>query len=134
MLDYESLSSRESALRNKSVSRLKKMVSDSLQHLRDPKLGMVSISDLVLSRDLRHAKVFVRVVGCDSKQAALPSIRVLNRAKGHVRHTLGASKQLSVVPTLTFIFDDTVENANRMEFLLHTESQNGQGSSDPETE
>ena len=61
------------------------------QELRDPRLGMVSVTAVKVSRDLAHARVYVTRLGSDSEEEAQPGIDVLNGAAGYLRTQLARS-------------------------------------------
>ena len=83
--------------------------------VKDPKVGFVSISDVEVSRDLAHAKVFVTVF--DAERAP-ESIRALQRAAGFLRSRLGQTMRIRNVPELHFRHDDSVETGMRMDELI----------------
>lgn len=84
------------------------------RELRDPKLGMVTVADVEVSRDYSHAKVFVTVLGAEPAD----SIPILNAASGHLRHLLGQRMMLRTVPALKFIYDETIQRGNRLSRLI----------------
>ena len=85
--------------------------------IRDPRLGMVSISAVSLSRDLGYAKVHVSVLG-DDVQAA-ESVEILNRAAGFLRHRLGKLLHIRTVPELHFLHDRSLEEGARLGALIN---------------
>jgi ribosome-binding factor A len=85
--------------------------------LRDPRLGMVTVSDVELSRDLAHAKVFVTVMNTGESPAQ--NIEILNRAAGHLRHGLGQRMMIRNVPQLHFHYDSSLDYGSRMSKLIH---------------
>ena len=85
--------------------------------IKDPRLGMVSISAVSVSRDLGHAKVYVSVLG-DEVQAA-ESIEVLNHAAGFLRHRLGRTLHIRTVPELKFLHDRSLEEGARIGALIN---------------
>jgi ribosome-binding factor A len=87
--------------------------------LEDPRIGMVTVTEARLSPDLKHARVFVSVMGDESQIAE--SMKALNRASGFVRRQLGGTLRLKYVPELHFTYDDTVRSASRIEELLSEE-------------
>lgn len=98
---------------------LRKELSTLIQfQLRDPRLGMVSITDVEVSKDLSHAKVFVTVLGVDDRKAAEPSVAVLNRASGFMRSELARISTMRIVPALHFVFDESVQRGLRMSALI----------------
>ncbi len=102
-------------------------VSDYLQRelallvqreLRDPRLGMVSVTAVDVSRDLAHARVFVTLLGCDSEADAKPALDVLNGAGGFLRSSLARSAPMRTVPRLRFVFDSSVGRGRDLEALI----------------
>lgn len=84
---------------------------------KDPRLvGLVTVTGVEVSRDLRHARVFVTILGSDSERAA--SIDALESMKGHLRSRLAKTLRLRVAPELGFRLDDSVARAARIESLL----------------
>jgi len=83
--------------------------------VKDPAVGFVSISDVEVSRDLAHARVFVTVF--DPARAA-DSISALQRAAGFLRTRLGQNMRIRNVPELHFRHDDSVETGMRMDRLI----------------
>lgn len=84
--------------------------------LKDPRLGMVTVSALRLSRDLSYAKVYVTVLGEQSKKKE--SVEVLNHAAGFLRKSLGQCLKLRVVPELHFVYDESVEKGIHLTNLI----------------
>jgi ribosome-binding factor A len=87
------------------------------EEIKDPRLGMVSISGVEVSSDLAHAKVFISVLGDDA--AVTASVRVLNNAAGFLRRRLGARMRLRVVPRLKFFHDRSLAEGARMDALIN---------------
>lgn len=84
--------------------------------VKDPRLGMVSISGVEVSRDMAHAKIFVSVLG--EGQIAKESLEVLTRAASFLRRELGRRMLLRSVPQLRFIHDRSLEEGARMSALI----------------
>jgi len=95
------------------------------QELRDPRLGMVSISRVELSRDLAHAKVHFTVLGGEGSAEAAAAI--LNRAAGYLRHLLGQRIVARVTPELRFLHDAALERGRRVTALLDALAEGGEG-------
>ncbi|MGB5305470.1 MAG: 30S ribosome-binding factor RbfA [Gammaproteobacteria bacterium] len=85
--------------------------------LKDPRLGMTSISAVEVSRDMSHAKVHVSVLG-DAEQAA-ESVAVLNGAAGFLRHKLGKALHIRIIPRLHFYLDRSLEEGARIGALIN---------------
>ena len=84
--------------------------------IKDPRLGMVSISGAEVSRDLAYATVYISVLGDD--KAVADSLAVLNRAAGFLRHRLGQIMRIRIVPQLKFEFDSSLQEGARMDALI----------------
>jgi ribosome-binding factor A len=82
----------------------------------DPRLGMVSISGVEVSRDLSHAKVFFSTLG--EQQDADMSLEVLQGAAGFLRHLLGQRLAMRHVPQLHFKQDHSLEQGARLSALI----------------
>lgn len=85
--------------------------------IKDPRLGMVSVSAVQVSRDLSHAKVHVSVLG-NEKQSG-ESVTVLNHASGFLRHKLGKLMHIRVIPELRFYLDRSLEEGARLGALIN---------------
>ncbi|MGM0680549.1 MAG: 30S ribosome-binding factor RbfA [Pseudomonadota bacterium] len=87
------------------------------QEIQDPRLGMVTVSAVEVSRDLAHAKVFITVLD-DQQQDIAASLEVLNRASGFLRHELGRRMTLRTVPMLRFVYDESMARGNELSRLI----------------
>lgn len=85
--------------------------------LNDPRLGMVSISAVEVSRDMSHAKVYVSVLG--NEEQSTGSVTVLNHAAGFLRHKLGKSMHIRVIPEMRFYLDRSLEEGARLGALIN---------------
>lgn len=86
--------------------------------MRDPRVGMVMVNDVEVSRDLAHAKVFVTVVGKDSEQEAREVITVLNDASGFLRSRLARESTMRTTPRLSFVYDSSVLRGQNLSRLI----------------
>ncbi len=84
--------------------------------LRDPRVGLVTMTGVELSRDQSHAKVFFTVLGAES--AAADATEGLQRAAGFLRSQLAHRLTTRKVPELHFHFDDSVERGVRLSRLI----------------
>jgi ribosome-binding factor A len=84
--------------------------------LKDPRVGFASITHVEVSGDLRHAKVFVSVMGSEEEQAA--SIKGLKHASGYLRHELAERIVLRYMPELVFKLDTSIEEGSRVLELI----------------
>ena len=84
---------------------------------KDPRLvGMITVTAVDVTRDMRHAKVFVSIMGTDAERAA--TVEALNGMTGHLRTRLAKAMSLRVAPSLSFKVDESVARAARIETLL----------------
>lgn len=86
--------------------------------MRDPRVAMVSITDVEVSKDLAHAKVFFTAMGKDSAEEAQGISDALNKAAGFLRRQLSKDSTLRTVPALRFQFDASVGRGRYMEDLI----------------
>ena len=84
--------------------------------VKDPRIGMVTLTDVEVTSDYAHAKVFFTALG-DTAQVAAAS-EGLNRAAGFLRHELGHRIKLRSIPQLHFIHDESVERGVRLSQLI----------------
>jgi ribosome-binding factor A len=84
--------------------------------VKDPRIGMVTITDVEVSRDLAHAKVYFTTFG--NEQAVLASKRGLESAAGFLRRELGRHMKIRTVPGLRFLYDDTQQKGRRVSTLI----------------
>ena len=98
---------------------LQRELAAVIQHgVRDPRVGMVSITGVDVSRDLRHARVYYTVMGIDSSEDASESTEVLNKAAGFLRSQLSKSSNMRSVPQLRFYFDSSIGRGRELEDLI----------------
>jgi ribosome-binding factor A len=86
--------------------------------LSDPRLKMVSVTGVDVSRDLSHAKVFFTQMGVDDAEAAAMTTSTLDRASGFLRSEIARTATLRTVPKLRFCFDESVGRGRDMEALI----------------
>src|ERR1700722_16887502 len=86
---------------------VREVLSDAIsKDLKDPRVGFVTVTSVKTSPDLRHARVYVSVLGNEPERAA--SLEGLRSAHGYLQGRLGSELTLKHTPTLTFEYDDTV--------------------------
>jgi ribosome-binding factor A len=88
------------------------------RELRDPRIGMVSVTGVEVSRDLGHARVYVTVLGADTAEQAAENVEALNRAAGFLRSQLSRDSSMRSVPQLRFYFDSSVGRGRDLEALI----------------
>ena len=87
-----------------------------LRDLKDPRIGFVTITDVVMSPDLRQAKVYFSRIGTEAERAE--SQRGLQAAAGFMRRELGHRLALKFAPELRFFYDESLETGSRIDRLL----------------
>jgi len=98
-------------------ARIKQIVATALeQQVKDPRLGMVTITDVRLTGDLHDATVFYTVLGDEVQRA--DTAEALESAKGALRTEVGRQTGVRFTPTLTFTLDAVPETANQIAELL----------------
>jgi ribosome-binding factor A len=95
---------------------LKQEIARVILELKDPRIGFATVMDVRTSPDLRHARVYVSVLGEESEKQ--DTIAALGRARGFVRARVGEEVSLKYLPELHFELDRTLERAARIEELL----------------
>ena len=85
------------------------------QDIKDPDIGFISVSDVEVTRDLAHAKVYVTVF---EEGRAPGTLKALKRAAGFLRSRLGQEMRIRSVPELHFLHDASVETGQKMDRLI----------------
>ena len=89
-----------------------------LRDLKDPRIGMVTLTTVQVSDDLRHAKIYFSCVGDEATQQR--SLNGLRSAAGFIRRQLMRRLQLRHAPELVFVFDTALAGAEHLSNLLRT--------------
>lgn len=96
---------------------LKTELSQIIQHeLKDPRIGFVSITDVEVSDDLRHARVFVSVLGDD--EAKTQTMAGLHSAQGFIRGEVAKRMRTRYTPEIAFKLDQSIERGTRVMSLI----------------
>jgi ribosome-binding factor A len=99
------------------AGRIKQIVATVIEtQIKDPRLGMVTITDCRVTGDLHDATIFYTVFGDDAERAA--SAIALESAKGVLRSEVGRQTGVRFTPTLTFIPDALPDSARHIDDLL----------------
>src|SRR5262249_51429581 len=83
--------------------------------MKDPRVGMITISMVKVSKDLAHAKIYVSVM---MEEHAEETLKTLNKATAFLRALLAKRMKIRVMPALSFVYDDTIIKANRLSKLI----------------
>jgi len=96
---------------------MRQVLGDAIaQELKDPRIGFVTVTDVKTSQDLRHARVYVSVLGTDEEQEA--TLDGLRSAHGVLQGQVARELRLKRTPELEFELDHTAERAARLERLI----------------
>lgn len=102
-------------------------VSDAIQRLlgqvipneiRDPRIGLVNINEVTVTRDMAYAKVYVTFVGVDDEKDSIAAASILNKASGFLRTFLAKELSMRTVPKLQFIYDKTSVKGQALSTLI----------------
>jgi ribosome-binding factor A len=100
----------------KHAERVRELVAGALRGIKDPRLGMITITDSRITPDLREATVYYTVLGDVEQQSATAA--ALESAKGLLRSTVGKALGLRHSPSLTFEQDVVQDNVRHIDELL----------------
>ncbi|NWG12456.1 MAG: 30S ribosome-binding factor RbfA [Acidobacteria bacterium] len=84
--------------------------------LKDPRIGMVTVTEVEVSPDLRHAWVYVTCMGTEKEKAE--TLKALRHAAGWIRHELGQRVRMKFLPELVFRTDTSQDYGDRIDRLL----------------
>jgi ribosome-binding factor A len=87
--------------------------------LNDPRIGFVTLTSVDTSPDLRHARVYVSVLGDDAERA--DTMAGLESAHGLLQQAIGRELRMKRTPTLQFVFDESIDRGMRISELLDEE-------------
>ena len=110
---------REFGRKERVADYLRQELARFIQNeVRDPRIGMVSVNEVEVSRDLAYAKVFVTFMGKESEQDARDELEVLNKASGFLRTLLSREARMRAVPKLRFVYDVGVVQGRKLSDLI----------------
>jgi ribosome-binding factor A len=96
---------------------VREVLSDAItSEIKDPRVGFVTVTDVDTSPDLRHARVYVSVLGDDAVRRR--SLDGLRSAHGYLQKRVARELRIKHTPTLDFIYDDSVDRSLRVQELL----------------
>ncbi|MFN8007040.1 MAG: 30S ribosome-binding factor RbfA [Terriglobia bacterium] len=96
-------------------------ISEILPELRDPRIGLATITEVKLSADLKHARVFVSVLGDEEDRKK--TLAGLSSAAPRIRHQIAERIRLKNTPELVFTYDTSIEYGARIEELIQKTKQ-----------
>jgi ribosome-binding factor A len=102
------------------IDRISDLIQNALaqiiHQMDDPRIGMITIEQVKISKDLSQAKVYVSTL---DPEKGPQTITTLNRASGFLRTQLGQKVKLRIVPHLVFYYDETMVKAEKLSKLIH---------------
>lgn len=118
---------------NRINDEIQRELADQLRNLKDPRVsGMVSITRVDTTNDLRYAKVYISAL---DKAQEKDVLKGLKSASGFLRRELGRALQLRYTPELQFIGDDSIQHgAHILELLRREEEKDAARGPKPEVE
>ncbi|EOD8471899.1 30S ribosome-binding factor RbfA [Staphylococcus aureus] len=97
--------------------QMKKELMDIINNkVKDPRVGFITITDVVLTNDLSQAKVFLTVLGNDKEVEN--TFKALDKAKGFIKSELGSRMRLRIMPELMYEYDQSTEYGNKIERMI----------------
>ena len=100
---------REFKRSDRVAQEIQKEIAVILQReVKDPRIGMVTVSDVEVSSDLAYAKVFVTFLFDHDEQAIAQGMKGLEKAAPYIRTLLGKAMRLRIVPEIRFIYDQSL--------------------------
>ena len=98
---------------------LRKELAEAVQReMRDPRVGMLSITDVVVSRDLSYADVYFTTVSAQQEKDKDEVLRALQGAAGFLRSVLARRHGMRTIPALRFHYDDLIQSGPELEALI----------------
>ncbi len=104
------------------------------QEIKDPRIGLVTISAVKLSRDMSHATIYFTVL--DDEHSIDDTLKVLEKASGFLRHELGQRMKLRITPNLRFRYDESIAYGNQLTDLINkaVDMENPDNSAEADTD
>jgi ribosome-binding factor A len=88
------------------------------REMRDPRVFMTSVTEVEVSRDFSHAKVYVTVLGKDTAEEAKEAVTTLNKAAGFLRTQIAKNNTARTTPQLRFHYDSSVNRGQQLSALI----------------
>jgi len=88
------------------------------REVRDPRVGMITVTAAEVSRDLAHAKIFITLMGDVSDEDIALNLAALKDAAGFLRMQLGRAMKLRSIPQLHFHYDESVRRGVHLSSLI----------------
>ena len=99
-------------------NELRHIISDlMLREMKDPRIGFVSITDVVTSKDLKTARIYVSVMESEERRREI--VQILNSASSFLRLRIRETARLRTVPQISFFLDNSIERGVRVTHLIN---------------
>ncbi|MDD2762212.1 MAG: 30S ribosome-binding factor RbfA [Methylomonas sp.] len=123
---------REFGRSQRVASEMQKELATILQReVQDTRLGFITVNEVVLSKDLAVAKIYITVLNATDDAAKHANVKVLNEISPFIRHELAKRMRLRHISELHFYYDSSFDTGMRVAELLH-EVDSGKNASDTE--
>lgn len=110
---------REFKRSDRVADALQRSLSNFIQQeVRDPRIGMVNVNDVNVTRDMAYAKVFVTFVGRETDEECEAALKILNKASGFLRTLIAKDLDMRTTPRLQFLYDKTSVRGNQLASLI----------------
>jgi len=108
---------RESHRQDRIADQIQRELASLIQfEVKDPRVGMVTITGVEVSKEYEHARVFFTVMGDENSREL--TAQGLSKAAGFLRRELAHRLKLRLTPDLHFIYDTSIDNAAKMSELI----------------
>ncbi|CCQ12528.1 Ribosome-binding factor A [Pseudoalteromonas luteoviolacea B = ATCC 29581] len=110
---------REFSRTDRVAQQIQKEIALIIQReIKDPRLGLVTVSAVEVSRDLSYAKIFITVLNTNDEDKTKQSVKLLNEATGFIRSLLGKRIRARIMPELRFVVDTSLMEGMRISNLV----------------
>lgn len=102
------------------ADQLQRELADIIRHeIKDPRVGIITITSVEVTNDLEHAKVFVTsLMPTDAPSPHEAALNALRRGTGYMRSQLAHRMKLRLVPQLSFVYDESIERGMHLSQLI----------------
>lgn len=109
---------REFSRSQRVGAQIQRELAELIQfEVKDPRVGLVTVSGVDVTRDMAHAKVYITML--DSEHGVDEVLAALNHAAGFLRRELGKRMKLRITPQLVFLYDASVERGANLNALIN---------------
>jgi len=120
---------RDFSRKERVADQIQRELAQLIQRdMQDPRLHLLSVSAVEVSRDLAYATVFVTSLSDSTSHDEI--LKTLRKAAGFLRHELGKAMRLRIVPELKFKYDESLERGTSMSKLINDAIDSDRGEED----